>query len=610
MIGFLLITLLIIAYTLYNIPSAEELERQQRIADSIAAAQATEKKLLEQQKQATTAPAAQQRKPAASFLFSGDTMQPPRLVTLENELLRMQLSSQGAYPVSVEIKNYKTYDQRPLLLFTAPNSQLSFTLPAGNQNVQTGDLLYDIQAGPQTATATDSAWVRFRAYGPSGSYIEHRYSLASGSSQVQYRMTLSGLDSLIRTPSPYLQLNWMVRFNHTEKDLLTERNNSTIYLRTREGDVDGISERSTGEKQMPGKFQWVSAKTHFFNVTLITDAPSDEATISSNFAETDTFVKDLRAELILPLDPAPEVHYDFSFYAGPNNYQALKRTGLGLERIIPLGAGLFGAISLPLNKFFIIPLFNWLDNYHLHYGVIILIMTLILRILLFPLTYRSFVSAAKMKVLKPEIDELREKYKDDQTRFGQEQMNLFRRAGVNPFGGCIPLLLQLPILAAMYTFFPLSVELRQQKLWWADDLSTYDSILDLGFSIPFYGSHVSLFTIIMTITSVAFAVYNNQLAGVQGPMKWMAYLMPIMLLGFFNSLPAGLTYYYSLSNIFAFGQQFVIKTWFIDEEAIHRKIQENKKRPLKKSRWQERLEHLQKQQQQRMKQKQKQRSRK
>lgn len=606
MIGFLLITLLIIAYTLYNIPSAEELERQQRVADSLTAARQASQ-AAEAEVPSATQPASPAAASAASSIFRGDSIL--QEVTLENDLVRFTLSNQGGYPVSVEIKNYKTYQQQPLILFSPQNSRFNFTFFAQNQEVQTAELRYHVQAGPLLATPSDTAWVRFRAQGPGSSYIEHAYALAAGSPQLRYRISLIGLDSLIRTPSAFLQLNWMVRFNHSEKDLTTERNNSTIYLRTREGDVDGISERSTGETRSPGKIQWVSAKTHFFNITLISEDAFDSGNITSSFAETDTFVKDLRAELFLPYEPAPEVHYDFAFYAGPNNYQALKRTGLGLERIIPLGAGLFGAISLPLNKYFIIPLFNWLDNYHLHYGIIILIMTVVLRIILFPLTYRSFVSAAKMKVLKPEIDELREKYKDDQTRFGQEQMNLFRRAGVNPFGGCIPLLLQLPILAAMYTFFPLSVELRQQKLWWADDLSTYDSILNLGFTIPFYGNHVSLFTIIMTVTSVAFAVYNNQLAGVQGPMKWMAYLMPIMLLGFFNSLPAALTYYYSLSNVFAFGQQFLIKTWFIDEQAIHRKIQENKKKPLKKSKWQERLEQIQKQQEQRMKQKQKARTR-
>ena len=290
------------------------------------------------------------------------------------------------------------------------------------------------------------------------------------------------------------------------------------------------------------------------------------------------------------------------FYFAPNNYQSLKRLGnYDLEKIIPLGVGIFGAISSPINKFFIIPLFNFLNRFFTNYGLIILIMTFLLRIILFPLSYRSFVSAAKMRVLKPEIDELKERYKDDQQKFGQEQLKLFRSAGVNPLGGCIPALLQFPILAAMYTFFPLSIELRQESFLWAKDLSTYDSIYNFGFSIPFYGNHISLFTIIMTVTSILFAIYNNQLSGVTGQMKYMAYIFPVMLLGIFNNLPAALTYYYSLTNIIAFGQQFIIKNYIIDEGAIHRRIQENKKKPVKKSRFQERLEEMTKAQQQQKK---------
>lgn len=314
-------------------------------------------------------------------------------------------------------------------------------------------------------------------------------------------------------------------------------------------------------------------------------------------------MKKMTAQLVLPFDNTKsKVSYPMQFYFGPNNYQDLKRLGdYDLEQIIPLGAGVFGFISSPINKFFIIPLFNFLNNYFLNYGLIILVMTVLLRILLFPLNYRSFLSAAKMRVLKPEIDELKEKYKDDQTRFGQEQLKLFRSAGVNPLGGCIPALLQLPILAAMYTFFPLSIELRQQSLWWTQDLSSYDSILNLGFNVPFYGDHVSLWTIIMTITSILFAIYNNQLSGVTGQMKYMAYIFPVMLLGIFNNLPAALTYYYSLSNVVAFAQQYVIKNYIIDEAAIHRKIQDNKKKPVKKSKLQERLENMAKAQQQQVK---------
>src|SRR6185295_16573684 len=298
-------------------------------------------------------------------------------------------------------------------------------------------------------------------------------------------------------------------------ELSRETTYSSVYFRTWNDDVNSISERSTGEMHAPGKVQWVSGKTHFFNCALIAKNPFDQGDVSSQFDLNATdYVKELKAALVLPYDSKQKnVSFPMQFYFGPNNWQELKKFDIELEQVIPIGAGLFGFISSPLNKFFFIPLFNFLNNYFTNYGLIILIMTILLRIILFPLTYRSFVSAAKMRILKPEIDELKEKYKDDQAKFGGEQMKLFRQAGVSPLGGCVPLLLQLPILAAMYTFFPQSIELRQEHFLWAKDLSTYDSIFDFKQPIPFYGSHVSLFTIIMTVTSIAFAVYNNQLSG-------------------------------------------------------------------------------------------------
>ncbi len=595
-IGFFLITVLIIAYTMYNLPTQEQIEQQRRFADSleqVRTQQASTDTVIHQQQ--AVAPANTQPHSSNQFFFA-DSNRKEDFLTLENEYLKIKVSTYGGFIAYAELKKYKTYTQKPLVLFGPGNSTFDLLFFADNKEIRSALVHFQTVGHVSQATDSDSARLQLRADAPGGAFVVFEYRLGKNSHFVDYRLLMGGMDRFLSSASSYLQLDWNVRFHHTEKDLLTERNMSSMYFRTLEGDVDGIGERSTGEKHSPGRIQWVSAKTHFFNSTLISRNGFDSGSIFTNPPSADTLVKDLHAQVFLPLMEGPLKAYEMQYYIGPNNYQELKKTDLKLEKIIPLGSGIFGAISLPINKFFIIPLFNWLDNYKLHYGVIILIMTLVLRILLYPLTFRSFVSAAKMKVLKPEIDELREKYKNDQARFGQEQMNLFRKAGVNPFGGCIPLLLQLPILVAMYTFFPLSIELRQQKLWWADDLSTYDSILELGFHIPFYGSHVSLWTIIMTATSVAFALYNNQLAGIQGPMKWMALLMPVMLLGFFNSLPAALTYYYSVSNVVAFIQQFLIKKFLIDEEAIHRQIQENKKKPLKKSKWQERLEQLQRQQ--------------
>jgi YidC/Oxa1 family membrane protein insertase len=282
-------------------------------------------------------------------------------------------------------------------------------------------------------------------------------------------------------------------------------------------------------------------------------------------------------------------------YFGPNHYETLSAYNMELERMIPLGWGIFRWV----NKYAVIPIFNWLDNSITNYGIIILIMTLIIKMVLAPFTLKAYKSQAKMKVLKPEIDKINEKHKDkDPMKAQQETMALYKKTGVNPLGGCIPMLLQMPILFALFRFFPASIELRQKSFLWADDLSSYDSVLNLPFEIPFYGDHVSLFTLLMTVSTILYTRMNSQMSGPQmAQMKWMMYLMPIMFLGFFNNYAAGLSYYYFLANMVTFGQQFVMRKYFIDEAAILTQMENNKKKPVKKSKFQKRLEEMAKRQQ-------------
>ncbi len=607
-IGFVLFAIIFVIYIYINTPSQEETDRLKRQQDSIA--------LVQQQRQAADSASAHLPDSSsvvkqndtslynpANTLFADTSIKGEEVVSIENEVMKIKLSSKGGKVVSVQLKKFKTYDQQPLILFDEKNTFFNYAFFNGTTQIGTDDLLFKTMGTSFSVANNDSGTIIFRAYASGSRYLEQRYTLKGNSYLLNYQFNLVGMDSLISKNNPDINLEWENNFNHTEKDITLEKNYASIYFRYWDDDVESIAEHSTGEMNAPGKLQWVSFKQHFFNATLISQQPFAAGNFSTQSEEGADYMKKMTAQLVLPFDNTKsKVSYPMQFYFGPNNYQDLKRLGdYDLEQIIPLGAGVFGFISSPINKFFIIPLFNFLNNYFLNYGLIILVMTVLLRILLFPLNYRSFLSAAKMRVLKPEIDELKEKYKDDQTRFGQEQLKLFRSAGVNPLGGCIPALLQLPILAAMYTFFPLSIELRQQSLWWTQDLSSYDSILNLGFNVPFYGDHVSLWTIIMTITSILFAIYNNQLSGVTGQMKYMAYIFPVMLLGIFNNLPAALTYYYSLSNVVAFAQQYVIKNYIIDEAAIHRKIQDNKKKPVKKSKLQERLENMAKAQQQQVK---------
>jgi YidC/Oxa1 family membrane protein insertase len=275
------------------------------------------------------------------------------------------------------------------------------------------------------------------------------------------------------------------------------------------------------------------------------------------------------------------------FYFGPNHYQILKSQGHNLEKQIPLGWGIFGWV----NRFIVIPIFNFLNGFNWSYGIIILILTIAIKLLLLPLTFKAYLSQAKMKVLKPEVDEIQGKFKEEPMKLQQEMMALYRKAGVSPLGGCLPMLLQMPILIAMFRFFPQSIELRQQSFLWATDLSTYDSILDLSFTIPFYGDHVSLFTLLMTVSTLLITKVNSSSQMTNPQMKWMMYLMPIVFLGVFNSYSAGLSYYYFLANMISIGQQYLFRS-FVNEDEIHRKIQENKKKPTKKSKFQQRLEKM------------------
>jgi YidC/Oxa1 family membrane protein insertase len=299
------------------------------------------------------------------------------------------------------------------------------------------------------------------------------------------------------------------------------------------------------------------------------------------------YVKFLSTSAVLPYKAASTQSFGMKLYFGENHYKTLAKLDIELERIVPMGWGIFRWV----NKYLTVNVFYFLSQYIGSFGLIIFLLTLIVKTFLFPLVYRSYLSTAKMRVLKPEIDEIKEKYGDDMARIQQENMKIYRQAGVNPLGGCVPVLLQMPILVAMFQFLPSAFELRQQAFLWATDLSTYDSVLDFGFSIPGYGSHVSLFALLMTISSVVFAIYNSDQSGMNGQMKWMSYLMPIVFLFMLNSYASGLNFYYFVSNVFTIGQQLMIRT-FVDDKKLHAQIQENKKKPVTKSKFQTKLEEM------------------
>ncbi len=596
-VGLSLIGLLIIAYTIYTQPSKEEIQALKAKRDSTEAATAQQKSVAaamtfsdsvsktdEKVLAGSDSLAAEDRTKAEYGEFSAATEGVEQILTLENKLIKVEISSRGGRIHGIELKDYKTWDGRPVVLMGGDSGVFNLSLSAGNRIINTQDLYF--QSSGSTGNKKN---VSMRLPAGDGKYIEYVYTLQEDSYLFDYKINVVGLEDVIASNASYINLDWKDYLTRKENSLDNERAAATIYYRFAEEDVDYISETKSEKKDLKTRVKWIAFKQHFFTVALIADNSFDSPVVETYTDKNSEYVKNMSASFSLPFDRKATQSYGMRFYAGPNHYQTLKKIeDLNLEKIIPLGWGIFGWV----NKFLVIPTFNFLNSFNLNFGIIILLLTILVRIILLPLTYGSFKSQAKMKVLQPEMAEINEKFKDDAMKKQQEIMALYKKAGVNPLGGCIPGLLQMPILIAMFRFFPSSIELRQESFLWAKDLSTFDSILDLPFKIPFYGDHVSLFTLLMTASTIIYTKVNMQMTTATNPqMKWMMYLMPIFFLGFFNNYSSGLSYYYFLSNIFGFGQQYIFKA-FLDEDSIHRQIQENKKKPVKKSSFQQRLESM------------------
>lgn len=600
-IGLLLIGLILIGFSFWNQPSAEELAARQKQMDSIEAVRQKEKLTAAQSAKPVAAPALTDTLVlGADTTISADSLKSIQLreqfgsfaeaangttqfYTLENDVMKVVFSNKGGRVHHVELKKYKTFDQKPLLLFGSDSTTFGLNFFAQNRNVATNNLYFEPVQGKNK--------IAFRLNAPGQGYLEYAYTLPASGYMLDFNINISGLEKVIASNINYLELNWQQNIYKKEKDAKSERNTSTVYYKYPSDEAEYLSETSEDEETLTTRVKWVSFKQQYFNTTLIAKTEFDKPTkITSNHPEShDSLVKRMTASFTIPYSHKPFESFDMSFYFGPNHYQTLKATELGMEKLVPLGWGIFGWV----NKFIVIKIFNFLNEFDLNYGLIILILTIAIKLMLLPFTYKAYLSTAKMKVLKPEMDEIQAKHKEDPMKGQQELLAMYRKAGVNPLGGCLPMLLQMPILIAMFRFFPASIELRQESFLWAKDLSTYDSILDLPFNIPFYGDHVSLFTILMTISTLMYTYLNSQMTASNPQMKWVMYLMPVMFLGIFNNYSAGLSYYYFLANMISFGQQFLFRA-AVDEKAIHAKIQENKKKPQTqtKSKFQQRLEQM------------------
>lgn len=616
-IGIVLIVLILVVFSVMTKPSQEEIEAAKRRQDSIELVrkQIAEQELIEQKIRQeaikTNELSAGSEDKAAELRdkygsFSGSVEGESKFYTLENDLVKIQVSSKGGRIFSVQLKNYQTWDSMPLILFDGDDNYFGLNFFAQNRIISTNELFFvPVGSTADLFAKEEPAKLTMRLQASDNQYIDYEYSLDPESFMLHYNIRLTGMNSLIGANQRYIDLTWQIDVPGQERGAQNEKNFSTIYYNLLANEIDYLAERKDADKEeILSRLKWIAFKQQFFSSVLIASDNMESALVEMVKFEEGDYIANFKAEIRLPYDNKADEVIPLSFYFGPNHYTSLRKLSkeyeeknnfnLQLEKLVPLGWGIFGWV----NRFLVIPVFNFLEKYTSNYGIIILLLTIFIKILIYPLTYKSYISTSKMRVLKPQIDEINERIpKDKALERQQATMDLYKKAGVNPMGGCLPMLIQMPILFAMFTFFPTAFELRQESFLWATDLSSYDSILDLPFEIPWYGAHVSLFTLLMTISTVIYTKMNSQMtAGTSSipGMQTMMYMMPIMFLFIFNGYASALSYYYFLANVTTFAQMAIIKR-FVDDDAILKKLNENKKKPVKKSKFQTRLEEMAKQ---------------
>ena len=514
--------------------------------------------------------------------------------TIETDLYTARISPRGGFFSYFQLKDYVTYDSSALVLWDQTQSRMNLVVQLDGKLINTTDLPFAISTEKSTLRNDETAVWRARA-GTETTFVEYVYKFKGNSYDIDFEVITKGLE----TPSTGgLAMELAHAGYPLEKDITMERNKSSIYFKPNDGGRDYLSETSDDSDRVDEPLDWVAFKKDFFSVIVLAKTPfaTGAELETAPFEDRTDLTQRYAARLPIQATDAGNTSAQMMLYFGPNKYKILKQYDYDLDRVIDLGWGIFGWV----NKFLVIPIFDFLERFNLGYGLIILLLTIAIKIIISPLTYRNYLSSAKMKVLRPDIEALNEKFKNaDAMKKQQATLDLYRKTGVNPFSGCVPLLIQMPILYAMFRFFPASIELRQEKFLWADDLSSYDSIASLPFSIPAYGDHVSLFPTLMCVSTLIYTMYNmNNMPTQTQPgrpnMKVLMYIFPVMMLFIFNSFASGLSYYYFLANVISVIQMLVIKNFVIDEDKIHARIEENKQRPQAqtKSKFQQRLEEM------------------
>jgi YidC/Oxa1 family membrane protein insertase len=632
--GLVLIFVILITFSYLNKPSQSDLEAARRQNDSIVPVEAQKARQAEAEaKMSAASLQAKISNPSADSagtagvenelknlygVFSDAVKGTGHFITLENNLMKIRISTKGGKIYSVELKGYKRFNGEPLVLFEGDKNRFGLNFFSQNKSIQTDQLFFVPSVTDTVLTVSGAAISKgkegrekfnegknggskslaMRLDAGNGVAVEYVYTLKHNSFMVGFDIKTSGLKKVMGANSDYINFAWSQEMPRQEKvSKFGEDNYATTYFKYYQDEVDKIATKKSETKPLTTKVEWVSFKTLFFSSALIADKAFLNGKVSTKAREKDPlFVSDMSADLIIPLDASGSETFKSRFYFGPNQYNTLNQYDIKLEEELSLGWTVIGWA----NKIFIIPAFDFLRRYIGNFGLIILLLTIYVKLIIAPFTYKSYISQAKMRLLKPEIDEIQKKFGPDKKMESQQAtMALYKKAGVNPLGGCLPMLFQMPFLIAMFYFFPISIELRQQSFLWAHDLSSYDSIFTLPFEVPFgYGSHVSLFCLLMTVTNILYVKYNNEMSGAgtqQMPgMKTMMYLMPVMFLFIFNSYASGLSLYYFLSLVFTFVQMWIFKR-LIDEDAIHAQLKAKQKMPVVKSKFTQRLEEMAKQ---------------
>ena len=609
-IGFVLIALILFGFTFFESSQRRKYMEQQRIQDSIALANAPVRDSLALEENTAVPEDYSGTVPAQQAVYKDSLLQAfhsaeGEIVTLENDLVKLDFTTKGAQPYAVQLKKYSSYGGGELNLFKDGGAEYAVSVYAG-QYIRTSDFNFNV------AETTDSTIV-FRLPFSGGGYIEQSYILPAGSYNVRNRVAFVGMQDIIPRNVGSVDVDFNVTVPRLEKGYKNESQYSKLdYYFLGEKKPVEIGRGRSSSKSIGNRLSWFAFQQQFFSAIMYSPQEFANGEVSVQFLPENDPSHNLMtcsARMRSDFRSAPEVVLPFEFYFGPNHFSTLKSFDRKYEKIIPLGGSLVGWFT----RYAIIPMFNFFSRFISNFGLIILLMTLVIKLVVFPLTYKSYSSSAKMQVLKPEIEKINAKYpkQEDAMKKQQATMDLYKRAGVNAMGGCLPTLLTFPILWAMFRFFPASIELRQQPFLWCDDLSAYDSILDYGVKIPILGDHLSLFALLMAVVMWLYSKMTtaNQTASndpTASSMKFMTlWMMPIMMFFICNNLSAALSYYYLLSQLIAIIQTWVIKKFFVHPDKILAKLKETEGKPVPKSKWQQRLEMAQKMQEQQLREQQK-----